>query len=62
MDWAEIIASSMRTQLKHAKESRENLYMASYLTYCIAFGCDLMPLPHGVWNEEIMLFQYCPLL
>lgn len=30
MDWAEIINSSMRTQLKHAKESREIFYMASY--------------------------------
>ena len=36
MDWAEIIASSLRRELKHAKESRESFYMASYLTYCIA--------------------------
>ena len=36
--------------------------MASYLTYYIACICDLTPLPHGVWNEEITVFQYCPLL
>lgn len=36
MDWVEIIANSLRSQLKHAKESREDFYMASYLTYCIA--------------------------
>ena len=62
MDWAEIIASSLRAQLKCAKESREYFYMASYLTYCIACTCDLTPLPHGVWSEEITVFQYYPLL
>ena len=62
MDWAEVIASSLRTQLKQAKESRESFYMASYLTYCIACVCDLTPLPHEVWSEEIMVYQYCPLL
>ena len=39
-----------------------NFYMASYLTYCIACTCDLTPLPHGIWNEEMTVFQYCPLL
>ena len=62
MDWAKIIAISLRTQLKHAKESRERFYMASYLTYCIACISDLTPLPHEVWNEEITVYQYCPLL
>ena len=59
MDWAEIIATSLRTQLKLAKESHEDFYMASYLTYCIACTCDLTPLPHGIWNEEMNVFQYC---
>lgn len=36
--------------------------MASYLTYCIACVCDLTPLPHEVWNEEMTVYQYCPLL
>ena len=36
MDWEEIIASSLRTQLKHAKESREIFYMASYLLYVMS--------------------------
>ena len=62
MDWAEIIASSLSSQLKHAKELRENFYMASYLTYYIASICDLTPLPHGVCSEDITVFQYCPLL
>ena len=62
MDWAEIIATSLRTQLKHAKESREGFYMASYLTYCIACSCDLTSLPHRIWNEEMTIFQYCPSL
>lgn len=62
MDWAEIIATSLRMQLKCAKEFHEDFYMASYLTYCIACTCDLTPLPHGIWNEEMFVFQYCPLL
>ena len=62
MDWVEIIACSLRTQLKRAKESREDFYMASYLTYCIACTCDLTSLPHGVWNKEMIVFQYCPSL
>lgn len=57
MDWVEIIASSLRTQLKHAKESWENFYMNSYLTYYISYTCDLTPLPHGVWSNEIMVFS-----
>lgn len=60
MDWVEIIDSSLRTQLKHAKESREIFYMASYLTYCIAYTCNLTSLPHGVWNEEITIFNIAP--
>ena len=36
--------------------------MASYLTYYIACVCDLIPLPHEVWSEEIIFFQYFPLL
>ena len=36
--------------------------MTSYLTYCIAYTCDLTSLPHGVWNEEMIVFQYCPSL
>ncbi len=48
--------------MRHAKEFREDFYMASYLTYCIACTCDLTPLPHGTWNEEMRVFQYCPLL
>jgi len=62
MDWIEIIATYLRTQLRCAKEFHEDLYMASYLTYCIACTCDVTPLPHGIWNEEIIVFQYCPLL
>lgn len=62
IDLVEIIANSLRTQLKHAKESQEDFYMASYLTYCIACTCDLSSLPHEVWNEEMTIFQYCPLL
>jgi len=62
MDWVEIIASSLRDQLNYAKESRENFSMAPYLTYCIACVFDLTPLPHGVKNEEIIVFQYFPLL
>ena len=49
-------------QLKRAKEFHEYFYMASYLTYCIACTCDLTPLPHGTWSEEMSVFQYCPLL
>ena len=56
MDWAEIIASSLRPQLKHAKESHEYFHMGSYLTYYIAHTCNLTPLPHGVWSEEITIF------
>ena len=62
MDWAEIIANSLRTQLKHAKESHEDFYMASYLTYCISCACDLTSFPDGIWNEEMIVFQYCPSL
>jgi hypothetical protein len=62
MDWAEIIANSLRSQLKCTKESKEDFYMASYLTYCIACTCDLTVLPHGVWSEQMTIFQYCPLL
>ena len=62
MDWAEIIASSIRSQLKCTKESCEYFYMGSYLTYYIACTCNLTPLPYGVWSEEITIFQYCPLL
>ena len=36
--------------------------MASYLTYCMACVCNLSPLPHEIWSEEIMVYQYCPLL
>lgn len=36
--------------------------MASYLTYYISCTCDLTPLPHRVWSEEVTIFQYCPLL
>ena len=36
--------------------------MASYLTYYIAYVSDLSPLPHEVWNEEITVYQYFPLL
>ena len=56
MDWAKIIASSLRTQLKRAKESQEYFYMDSYLTYCISYICDLTPLPHEIWSEEITVF------
>ena len=62
MDWAEIIASSLRIQLKHAKESKESFYMASYLTYCIACVSNLTSLPHEIWSQEITIYQYCPLL
>ena len=62
MDWVENIATSLRTQLKNAKESCEGFYMASYLTYCIACTCDLTSLPYGIWNEEMTVFQYCPSL
>ena len=62
MDWAEIIASSLRAKLKCAKESREGFYMGSYLTYYISWTYNLTPLPHGVWSKEIIVFQYCPLL
>ena len=48
MDWDEIIASSLRTQLKHVKESKESLYMASYLTYYIACVSNLTSLPHEI--------------
>ena len=48
MEWVEIITSLLSTQLKNAKESRENFYMTSYLTYCIAYISDLTPLPHEV--------------
>lgn len=62
MDWAEIIANSLRSHLKRAKESREDFYMASYLTYYITCTCNLTSLPHGVWNEEVSIFQYFSLL
>ena len=55
MDWAEVIASSLKNQLKHAKESWESFYMASYLTYCMACVCNLSPLPHEIWSKDIMV-------
>lgn len=62
LDWAKVIASSLRSHLKHAKESRENFYMASYLTYCIACVSNITSLPHETWSEDITIYQYCPLL
>jgi hypothetical protein len=62
MDWATIIANSMRSQLKWAKESKEVFYMASYLTYYIAYVSNIAPLTHEVWNEEMTIYQYYPLL
>lgn len=62
MNWVEIIANSLRSQLKCATKSREDFYMALYLTYWISCTCNLTSLPHGVWNEEIVVFQYYPLL
>ena len=50
MDWDEIIASSLRTQLKHVKEFKESLYMASYMTYYIACVSNLTSLPHEIWS------------
>ena len=50
VDWAEIIATSLRTQFKHVKESKESLYMASYLTYYIACVSNLTSLPHEIWS------------
>ena len=43
MDWVEIIANSLRTQLRRSKEFYENFYMASYMTYCIA--CSVISPP-----------------
>ena len=62
MDSAKIIVSSLRTQLKHVKESKESFYMASYLTYYIACVSNLTSLPHEIWSEEIIVHQYCPLI
>ena len=62
MDWAKIIATSLRMQMKCTKEFHKDFYMASYLTYCSVCTCDLTPLPHEIWNEEMFIFQYCPLL
>jgi hypothetical protein len=62
MDSAKIIVSSLRTQLKHVKESKESFYMASYLTYYIACVSNLTSLPHEIWSEEITVHQYCPLI
>ena len=62
LDWAELISSSLRSQLKHAKESKENFYMASYITYCIACVSNITSLPPETWSEEITIYQYYPLL
>ena len=62
LDWAEVIASSLRSQLKHTKESKENFYMASYFTYCISCVSNITSLPHETWSEEITIYQYYPLL
>ena len=62
MDWAKIIAISLRTQLKCAKESKESFYMASHLTYYITCVRNLTSLPHEIWSEEIIVYQYCSLL
>ena len=62
LDWAEVIASSLRSQLKHAKEYRKNIYMASYLSYCITCVSNITSLPHETWSEDITIYQYFPLL
>ena len=62
MDWAEVSASSLKTQLKHAKESKDSFYRASYLTYFMARVCNLSPLSHEIWSKDIMVYQYCSLL
>ena len=62
VDWAEIISSSLRTHLKHANESKESFYMASYLTYYISCVSNLTSLANEFWSEEIIVYQYCPLL
>ena len=36
--------------------------MASYLTYYIACVNNLTSLPHEIWSEEIIVYQYCSLL
>ena len=48
MDWAEIIANSLRSQLRCAKESKENFYMASYLTYYISCTSNISSLMHEI--------------
>ena len=46
MDWAEIIANSLRSPFKRAKEYKENIYMASYLTYWISCVSNITSLTH----------------
>ena len=62
LDSVELIASSMRNQLKYAKFSKEGFYMSSYLTYCISYVSKITSLSHESYNEEVTVYQYCPLL
>jgi hypothetical protein len=62
VDWAEKNSSSLRTQFKHVKDSKESFYMASYLTYCIACVSNPTSLPHEIGSEEITVYQYCPFI
>lgn len=52
----------MRNQLRHAKESKEDCSMSSFLTYCISCISNIASLPHEIWNEDVTVYQYCPLL
>lgn len=62
LDWAELIADSMREQLSLAKQFQQNFFMSSYLLYCLACVKELTGIAKQPIEEDVPVYEFYPML
>lgn len=60
IDWVELIADRLHEGLSYF--SKKNLYMSSYLLYCLAHGRPWPGLYREAWVDNIKICEYHPYL
>lgn len=62
LDWAELIADSMREQPSMAKKFKQNFFMSSYLIYFLACVKEIMVIPRQLVEGDVYVYEFYPML